>query len=73
MISDVHFHPNLIWVISSFKIYNKMEEVDESLMIANIEISCWKEQFKASGKSIPYTLINIHATLINLCWLLWLI
>ena len=31
---------------SNFEIPNKMEEVDECLLITSIEISCWKEQLK---------------------------
>ena len=37
------------------KISNKMEEIDECLLITTIEVSCWKEQLKQVVKSIPYT------------------
>ena len=40
---------------SNFEIPNKVEEVNECLLIASIEISCWKEQLKQASKSIPYT------------------
>ena len=36
-----------IWVKLSFlKLTTKMEDTDEHLLIANIEISCWKEQLR---------------------------
>ena len=42
-----------------------MEEVDEHLMIANIEILCWKEQLKQvvhqSHKLIIFNLINFSS------------
>ena len=45
---------------SNFEIPNKMEEVDECLLIASIEISCWKEQLK-QVVSQSLTLIIFHA------------
>ena len=43
-----------------FKISNKMEEIDECLLITSIEVSCWKEQLR-QVVSQYYTLNILHA------------
>ena len=55
MVLDFHFYTISVWASSSFKIHNKMEEVDECLMITNIDISCWKKQLKQADVNPTYT------------------
>ena len=54
------FVPPLPWYQNLVKFHNKLEEVDECLLLAGTEISCWKEQLK-QVVSQYLTLIIFHA------------